>query len=146
MNKAIDEYLSKFETVAYRLSDKSHIVGVEDAYDDDRNMVYISNPVEVYHENGTTYMTPWVFPSNEECVGISMDNVITSIIPDADTQLSYHRYVIKSRLDKHMSNEEVNIIMDLLFNPPVDNLDSGINNSNVYDPYKGLEWRKYYNN
>lgn len=149
--KAIQEYLSEFDLMSYRLSDGSHIIANEDHYDNDAKSFYVTRPIEIkIGSRGDCFFIPWLIAHEDDLISISNANIMAFAQPSANMQIQYHRFILKTNLDGILTEKEIKIVLDQLFYPEVDNqedvddigyMDDMDNSVGYSSSSKSLEWR-----
>tara|TARA_R110001606_G_scaffold49611_1_gene125112 strand:- start:7509 stop:7964 length:456 start_codon:yes stop_codon:yes gene_type:complete len=142
INAALNDYLKDFDLMSYRLLDGSHIIANEDHYDNDAKSFYVTRPVEIKVDNeGRCFLLPWLMTEGEDLVPIANQNIISFAQPSKNIQIQYHRYILKTELYGVLTEKEINVALNQLFNHELDNQDT-IDNMDYQDlPPRSLKWR-----
>jgi hypothetical protein len=162
----LKDYLQESAIMSYRLVDGSYVIAEEVDYEEGSNIIYISGALELDRKNtdGKIYLKPWMATEEEEMIIISADKIIGRSDTPLHLKVHYHKYFIIEKLHNHLSKGEMEEVMNLMFNPQVDNqglteeeeeyedeteswkVDNGISDSNDLNSISDIhsEWRKKY--
>jgi len=155
MNKDLKDYLNQFEIVTYRLIDGSHIIANEEKFDRDTRSFHLTGAVEIQIlGKNESFFNPWMLVKDIDVIQIKESQIISSGVPLESVQIQYHRYLIKSNLEGHLTNNEIDTVLKQLFNDPVDNfmytdIDGGIDDTEIddcYNPQSSFKWRSKWDN
>lgn len=147
MNEALKDYMKEFDLMGYRLRDGSHIIANEDHYDSGQHAFYITAAVQVnISGDGKAFFSPWLITGDEENIRILSTNIIASAPPVEEIKIQYHRYIISSNLHGALTKNEIQTVIDQLFNDELDNLDNAEIDGGFFDDFtelkpRTLEWR-----
>jgi hypothetical protein len=139
------EYADGFNIASYRLVDGSYIIAEEMDCDDENNVLYLDNVVELITDmkSGIIMMKPWLDSEENEFVRLAGDKIIGATETPIKYRLLYLKYLMAQRLQQIMDSTELESLNKELTYPPVDNPDLNENNS-FYQPLSDIhsQWRK----
>ena len=148
MNEALRDYMQDFDLISYRLLDGSHIIANEDHYDSEQKAFYVTAPVQInISTEGRVFFSPWLINDNDELVHLMNSNIIASSPPIVNLQMQYHRYVLSNNLQDVLTQDEINTVLNQLFNDDIDNQGNAKGRGGIFNNYpsltpRDLEWRK----
>jgi hypothetical protein len=142
------DYANSFNIASYRLVDGSYIIAEEMDCDEENNVLYLDNVVELITnmKSGTIVVKPWL-DSEEDYVRLAGDKIVGATETPIKYKLLYIKYLMAQRLQHVMDNNELESLDDELSYPPVDNQDLN-DNFNFKQPLSDVhtEWRKKFKN
>lgn len=141
-NAALNDYLKDYDLMSYRLLDGSHIVANEDHYDSDAESFYVTRPVEIkVDSDGRCFLLPWLITEGDDLISIANRNIMSFAQPSLNLQIQYHRYILKTELNSILTEKEINVVLNQLFNHELDNQDTIDNMDGLDLPPRSLKWR-----
>ena len=134
----LKQYLRETQIISYRLVDGSYIVAEEVDHDDENNIVYLGGALQVDLNpiTGKTYLSPWLDSDEDELIQLVGDKIVGRTETPLRMKLNYHRYFIMDKLKNVLTQNEMESVLQEMFNPPVDNQDL----TDEYDD-EGEKWK-----
>ena len=154
----LKQHMRDAAIISYRLVDGSYLLAEEIDADEENNIIYIADALELNVVGSRAYFGLWLDTEEDEMIQLVGDKIIGRAETPLHLKMDYHRYFILQKLKNILTKDEISKVVEEMFNPPVDNqdftddneegeswkVDNGINNSedlkSVYDVH--LEWRK----
>ena len=145
----LKKLLNETDIMSYRTTDGSYVIAEEVDYEESLNITYVASPLEfIMEESGKAYLKPWLISDEHEVVEIFGDKVVSRTVTAFELKMHYHRYFIMEKLRNVLTKQEMNSILQEMFNPEVDKqdfteewvVDKGINNQSAMDYH--MQWRK----
>lgn len=118
-------YLDDIPLMSYRLVDGSYIIAEQVEVNEDLNVMYVGSPLQLTLDKKTqkSFLHSWLDSSGDELVTISGDKIIGCTETPFDLKLHYHRYLLLEKLKNNLTSNELEGVLNEMFNPPVDNQD-----------------------
>ena len=122
---SLKEFLNGTRIVSYRLVDGSYIIAEEVDSEEENNVMYIASPLQLILTEKTqkSFLRPWIDCDEDELVTIAGDKIIGLSETPFALKLHYHRYLLFQRIQKVLSDDELEDALKEMFNPQVDNQD-----------------------
>lgn len=122
---SLKEFLNSTRIVSYRLVDGSYIIAEEVDSEEENNVMYIASPLQLILTEKTqkSFLRPWIDCDEDELVTIAGDKIIGLSETPFSLKLHYHRYLLFQRIQKVLSDDELEDALKEMFNPQVDNQD-----------------------
>ena len=152
-SEELKKLLRETDIMTYRTTDGSYIIAEEVDYEESLNITYVASPLElVMQESGRGQLKPWLISDEEEVVEIFGDKIVSRAVTAFELKMHYHRYFIMEKLRNVLTKQEMNSILQEMFNPEVDKqdftdeeepswiIDKGIDNTTPIDYH--MQWRK----
>lgn len=152
-SEELKKLLNETDIMSYRTTDGSYIIAEEVDYEESLNITYVASPLEfVMQESGRGYLKPWLISDEEEVVEIFGDKIVGRSVTAFELKMHYHRYFIMEKLQNVLTQQELNKVLQEMFNPQVDKqdftdeeepswiIDKGIDNTTPVDYH--MQWRK----
>ena len=134
----LKQYLRESEIISYRLVDGSYVIAEEIDHDTENNILYITGALQVdtNPSTGKTYFSPWLDSIEDELIQLVGDKIVGRTETTMQLKLNYHRYYIIEKLRNVLTRQEIESVLQEMFNPPVDNQDL----TDEYDD-EGESWK-----
>ena len=151
-SEELKKLLNETDIMSYRTTDGSYIIAEEIDYEESLNITYVSSPLEfVMEESGRGYLKPWLISDNEQVTEIFGDKIVARTETAFELKMHYHRYFIMEKLRNVLTQQELNSVLQEMFNPQVDKqdlteeepswiTDNGISQGSPIDFH--MQWRK----
>ena len=151
-SEELKKLLNETDIMSYRTTDGCYVIAEEVDYEESLNITYVASPLEfVLEESGKGYLKPWLISEEEEVVEIFGDKIVGRTETAFDLKMHYHRYFIVEKLRNVLTKQELNSILQEMFNPQVDNqdlaeeepswkMDNGISQKSPMDYH--MQWTK----
>ena len=149
----LKKYVNETDIMSYRTIDGSYILAEEIDYEESLNITYVAGALELVIDvkSGKSYLKPWLMGPEDEVVEIFGDKVVGRSETSFELKMHYHRYFITEKLMGILTQKEMDMLINDMFKPPVDNQDltedenswipdNGMNHESAMDFH--MQWRK----
>ena len=141
MINAINDFLDEQLVNGFRLIDGHYIIAIEESYDAEEDTFYLLDPVQLdYNESGMGTFKPWLHTDAGGPIALKGDRILATAPTTHDLKINYYRYNLVSDLSSHMTEKEIDTVLDQLFPDQVDSQDLSVD-----DP-QFRHWRSQWNN
>ena len=160
----LKQHMRDAAIISYRLVDGSYLLAEEIDADEENNIIYIADALELNVVGSRAYFGLWLDTEEDEMIQLVGDKIIGRAETPLHLKMDYHRYFILQKLKNILTKDEISKVVEEMFNPPVDNhdltddyeegedwkIDNGISSEESLKPDYGFEstsdyhlnWRK----
>ena len=115
--------LHETDIISYRTTDGSYVIAEEVDFEESLNITYVAQPLELVVNNGRSFLQPWLMSDEEEVVEIFGDKIVGRAETAFELKMHYHRFCMMEKLRNVLNKDEMNMILNDMFNPQVDKQD-----------------------
>ena len=119
----LKQHMREAAIMSYRLVDGSYILAEEIDADEDNNVIYIADALELNVIGARAYFTCWLDSEEDEMIQLVGDKIVGRTETPMHLKMDYHRYYILQKVKNVLTKDEISKVIEEMFNPPVDNQD-----------------------
>jgi len=144
MSENLHDYISKLNIFTYRLVDGSYIVTEELDFEDDDDIdigiIFTTTPALISKSPNGYMLSDWLIVDSDEATQLMSSSIITRSEAPFDLKTNYSKFLIATKLRKHLDADEFDELMNEAFNN-IDELDSMKPIEDTIKHKKRFDWK-----